>query len=371
MTELKLDLAVDSRQAVRGIDDIADALDDVAGEFRDTADNADRQLGDIEDSLRQLSKVAKQEGKDAGKGLSKGVKSGADDAKSEIASSGREAAASFSGGFDDITGFVQESLANAFAGFGPGGAGLGLLAAAGVGIATALFGQAQEEAEKTAERVEDAYQRMLDAKATFVTDALVKDAILDQSAEDRRRADDIATQAGVDASVVRRALAGDEVAQQELLVALADKKKDAEDRAAKALRDGSRQGAAGIDNQVAAIDNLIGEIEDAGGAWRTAAGDVRATQRAVEDVGSSATESERRAQGIAQGYGAAFAQVRQGAASAKREVEKLPDRVPINAHVYLDKSSVDDYAASTKRNPIQLQGVLKVPHIVVGGRQIL
>jgi hypothetical protein len=72
------------------------------------------------------------------------ARAGLDDFKSEAAGSGREAAASFSGGFDDVAGLVQETAANAFGGFGPMGAAAGIAAAAGVGIIVNKINEAKE-----------------------------------------------------------------------------------------------------------------------------------------------------------------------------------------------------------------------------------
>jgi hypothetical protein len=74
--------------------------------------------------------------------------------RDEAAGTAREAAASFSS-LEDGADVLQETLANAFAGFGPAGMAAGILAAAGVGL---VISQLTDQAEKTNENK----QKMLD-----------------------------------------------------------------------------------------------------------------------------------------------------------------------------------------------------------------
>lgn len=71
--------------------------------------------------------------------------------KEETAQSGREAGASFSGGFEGAIDFGQEVLAQALGGFGAVGAAAGLVAAIGIGQVTAEIEEVNAATEKWAE----------------------------------------------------------------------------------------------------------------------------------------------------------------------------------------------------------------------------
>ncbi|WP_144719239.1 hypothetical protein [Agrococcus jejuensis] len=122
--------------AKREVDRLNDAVGDAEREFEDAARAA-----------KDFGRDAEDAGDDARKGLDRAGE-GLDDFKSEAASSGREAAASFSGEFDDVSDLVQEIAANAFGGFGPAGAVAGLAAAAGIGLAVAGFEAVEERQER-------------------------------------------------------------------------------------------------------------------------------------------------------------------------------------------------------------------------------
>jgi hypothetical protein len=117
--------------------------------------------GDASDAISEVEKLGKatksagddidkmgDKGKKAGKDISSGLK----DAKSEAGQSGREAAASFSGGFADVGDFVQETLANALSGFGPAGAAAGIALAAVVGTLMANAVATQEALAESRQR---------------------------------------------------------------------------------------------------------------------------------------------------------------------------------------------------------------------------
>lgn len=117
--------------------DAADDVDKLGTEAKDTANKVDSAFEKIAASSRSnLRKVDD----DAGK-----AKKGLNDFKDEAHQSGREAAASFSGGFDDIGDFIQETAANAFAGFGKIGGAAGLAAAVGIGFVMNSINEANEK----------------------------------------------------------------------------------------------------------------------------------------------------------------------------------------------------------------------------------
>jgi hypothetical protein len=216
MAELKLAIGVDTRQAIRETKNLGKSLDSLADDFEKAAKEGDVSVDDMIRSLRELSRVAKTEGKETGHNLSKGVSDGVKDAKSEIGSSGREAAASFSGGFDDVGDFAQEAAANAFAGFGPAGAIAGTAAAVGIGIATAAIQAANEEVEGSKQKAAEWAQAFIEAGSTIATAATVAAGLQDIATDPEKydKAKDAAKKWGVDVSTAMRIMAGDSTAIQ-------------------------------------------------------------------------------------------------------------------------------------------------------------
>lgn len=148
MAEMKLDLSVDARKAIRGVGDFGEALGDVVSDLEKVAREGD----DTEDALvKNFRRIADASDK-ASDSVKRDFKKGFDDVKDEAASSGKEAAASFTGGFDDVADFVQETLANALGGLGPVGAVAGVAAAAGLGILVSEVEKATEAVEALQEQ---------------------------------------------------------------------------------------------------------------------------------------------------------------------------------------------------------------------------
>ena len=173
MAEAKLAIAVDARQAVKGVDSFTDALSDVVDEMEKVAKEGDDTERALVANFRDIEQAASKSGKDSGRKLSAGLKEGTDEAKSEVASSGREAAASFAGGFDDVADFAQESIANALSGFGPLGAAAGVAIAAALGAALAGAADAQEKLEAARERAAELAQTLYENRGTLpIEDAI-------------------------------------------------------------------------------------------------------------------------------------------------------------------------------------------------------
>lgn len=160
---LSLDIAANTRQAQsqvkdlgEALEDVADSLDEVASEGKDSGDKLER-------SFRDMARAAEKAGDDVGDGMKKGFKraeQGADEFKSEANSTAKESAASFDGSAESIGDAFQEVAANAFAGFGPAGAVAGIAAAAGIGLAISGFeaiADAQEASEEEIGKWADTY----------------------------------------------------------------------------------------------------------------------------------------------------------------------------------------------------------------------
>lgn len=144
---INVDFASNVKDVIKGTENIADALDDVSDNLKDLGKDGEK----LDDKISQAFKGMADEARTSGKSMGKSVKDGTDkageglqDMKSEAASTAKETAASFSS-IEDAAGALQEVAANAFAAFGPAGMAAGLVAAAGIGLATsALQGQADQ-----------------------------------------------------------------------------------------------------------------------------------------------------------------------------------------------------------------------------------
>lgn len=164
----------------RALDDVADKSTDAASGLErvgDAADDAARQAGtldrDFTAALDNVADEARKAGDDIGDGVRNGVDragDGLNDFKDEAAGTAREGAAAFTGSWDDVGGVVQETLANAFAGFGPVGAAAGVAAAVGFGV---LYTKIREEAEQSEERVDAMFDSFLESEGKYLGDSYV------------------------------------------------------------------------------------------------------------------------------------------------------------------------------------------------------
>lgn len=196
----KLDEGTDT--AAKGMSDYADdartAARRIAGAFDDIADASKKSSKNIDDDID-------------------GAKDGLRDFKDEASGSGREAAASFSGGFDDITSAVQEIAANAFGGFGPIGAAAGIAAAAGIGIITKVFSDSKERAEEAKQEISGWVDAFVEGQGKIREAAITTK--LNELFGDPDRYAKISTdarEAGVSVELYARALAGDAEAAKEV-----------------------------------------------------------------------------------------------------------------------------------------------------------
>jgi hypothetical protein len=134
---LKLDILANVRDFIMKMKSAGASVEDVSDELDDMAKTASK-LGDKTDaSFKQMARGADV----AGDKMKRSLKEPFEEAKREAGQSGREAAASFGGGFEDVADAAQETLANAF---GPLGAAAGIAIAAALGAALQGAADAQE-----------------------------------------------------------------------------------------------------------------------------------------------------------------------------------------------------------------------------------
>jgi hypothetical protein len=219
---LSLDIAANTRQAQSQVKNLGEALDDIGGALDDVARDGDRAGDKLESTFREMGRDAD----DAGRKIKKGVGDGLKEAGQEAKSSGREAAASFSGEFDDVTDFVQETAANAFGGFGPIGAAAGLAAAAGIGLVSAELTKQQEQIDAMKQRYADMYQQAAEDGLNYISTAQIiaqtNDLMFNPDrANEWKSIQEDATKIGIDANTVALARNGHEESLNVVLSATA------------------------------------------------------------------------------------------------------------------------------------------------------
>lgn len=243
------------------------AFEEVANEAEDAGKKIDR---DLTKALDDLGGEAKKAGDDIGRGVGDGfdsAKQGMGDFKDEAASSGREAAASFSGEFDDVSDLVQEVAANAFGGFGPLGMAAGMAAAVGIGLLTAEMERAKERAQETAEGVADLTGELIDMGRSSIGPEQVDEALKKAAttAEDGKVQLDewvqIAERAGINVSDFLRGMAGDSEAAARSLSELTARQGEYDDGLQEVL-DSSVNVARSAEHYARTNRDLAGAIAD-------------------------------------------------------------------------------------------------------------
>jgi hypothetical protein len=135
------DLEQAGRAAGAAFDPIGAGAKDAAGDVQKAFKGTLEQVGDraqaegerVEKAFKEIAAASGKATKEVRQDF-RTAESGLEEFRDEAGSTARESAASFSGSFSDAAGAIQEVAANALAGFGAVGAGLGLAAAAGLGI---------------------------------------------------------------------------------------------------------------------------------------------------------------------------------------------------------------------------------------------
>jgi uncharacterized protein Yka (UPF0111/DUF47 family) len=204
---VRLDLTTDTRDIQKGFKNVEDALEDVADSLDDVAKDGEASTEKLEKSFAELARETKADAKQMGKDVSKSYKGMEQDAgeatdqmKEDSFSNAKEVAASFDGSAESIVDGFQGAAAEMFSGFGPAGAAAGLAAAAGIGLITAEFQKAQEEAAETAAATDEMVASMLESGSTFVTEQAKLNALeaFLGDAEARKKAEEFADKVGVD-----------------------------------------------------------------------------------------------------------------------------------------------------------------------------
>lgn len=294
---LKLDIFANARQLISemkrssaSVEDISDALDDMA---RDGDDAADK----LEGSFKDMARDAKRAGDDIADGVGGGLK----DLKGEAGQSGREAAASFSGEWGDVGDFLQETVANGLGGFGPIGAAAGIAAAAGLGVVTSVITAQQEAADELKARISSAYQTAAEEGRTYLDTAQIiaeaSDLMFNKDrAEEWKRVQEDANLLGLDLYDVIAANAGElskqEEVQKRIAALLEETDGAASDYAGKLILASERWGRVNEDTETAKRKSQeLAEIQK------------RAEQERRDQIERTARVAGERYEGLAQKYG--------------------------------------------------------------------
>lgn len=281
-----------SKDVEGALDDVAGTLDDVARDSKQSADRmgdnydrgareVDRSTQRLEASFRDLARNADRDTRKVGDDLGDNVKRGTRKAeeginefKDEARSSGRESAASFRGEWSDVGEFIQESVANGLAGFGPLGLAAGLAGAVGIGLVTAELGKQGEKAEELKTALTDAYKEAAaegrDYLGTAQIIAAANDIIFDTEGERSKKAAEQAKTLGIDYLTVVRAMAGDLDALKTVTEAA---KQAEEDRLRVMAEDDSAAAALSVELQ--AVRDVAAEYEGLAAQHDTASEQAR------------------------------------------------------------------------------------------------
>jgi hypothetical protein len=138
----KLKVGDAAKDAAKDLGKLGKATDELARDAKSTA-------AKVDSSFEKIAASSKAAAKDVDKSMDKAGE-GLDEFKDESAGTAREAAASFTGSFDDVASTIQETMANAFAGFGPLGVAGGIAAAAGLGFLISSVTEAKERVKELA-----------------------------------------------------------------------------------------------------------------------------------------------------------------------------------------------------------------------------
>lgn len=220
---LSLWIGSDTKDAVRGLNDIEGGLEKVQDELGDTAKDSQKLERKFSDDMRDMQQASQKTGRAIGDDIRDGTRRasrGMDDFRDESKQSLRETAASVRDVSDGLDA-VQEIAANAFIGFGPAGLVAGLTAAAGVGFISAAFDEAQQAADETKARIRSMYQEAAEEGRAFLDEEQViaeaRNILYDENQSRYQQVLKDAKNLGLPWQEVLRAMAGEQEALNNVL----------------------------------------------------------------------------------------------------------------------------------------------------------
>lgn len=173
---ISINLLADVREAVRGADNVADAMDQIADVLKDISREGDRstdrmerdfkgvqrEVDDTADAIKAKMRAAYKSVKDDSGETTTRAKQDLGELKNEALQNASETLSSFDGSIQGIADGIQGTFGGIVSSLGPAGAIGGALAAVGIGLGVALFEKSQEEAEKTREKVAELAAELLE-----------------------------------------------------------------------------------------------------------------------------------------------------------------------------------------------------------------
>lgn len=307
MAGINIDANLDGRNFIRGVGDMAEALEDLQDNVTDVQKDGDKSLEKLEKSFAEVAKASREAGDDIKKGIGKDTKDatkeaqgGLKDLKEESLSTAKESAASFDGSAESIVDSFQEIAANAFIGFGPAGVAAGLAAAAGIGIISAAIVQTEEDTAEAKARIAELGKAMIEAGTdgkkpieNVVNDLLDIVTNGDDAAKTFKNIQKEAEQLGLDAGLLATAYAGgqeaidDQAASFRKLLREAEKQRDAEKERYGIATKESALRVEDLQAEQAELDKVTQETKDAAQAeqdWLASGGNELAAK--AEMVGA-------------------------------------------------------------------------------------
>ena len=220
---LSLNIGANTKDAIKGIDQIGDGLEELQDDLGETVKDSEKLERKFSDDMRDMAAAAEKTGRSVGKEINDGTRKagkGMTDLKDESRQSLRETAASIKDVSDGLDA-VQEIAANALVGFGPAGFVAGAAAATGLGLVSEAIRTAQDDADELKRRLAAAYQSAAEEGRNFLDEAQVQAATLDiifgENQGLYQQAQRDAANLGLSTQEVVRALAGDQDALNHVL----------------------------------------------------------------------------------------------------------------------------------------------------------
>lgn len=225
-----------TRDTDRGLDDIADASRDAERglkDVEDAADDAARVLDrDLTKALKDAEDQAERTGKRVGDDSERGFRRASDatdEFKDEARQNFGEVASSFTGDMDSAADLVQGTLGGLAGSLaGPAGA----LAGVGAGVFGAWYASAQENAEKTEQRVQEMFDDLVESGAEYLSKDFLAQRLQDiyKNTEDAvvswERLEEIVRYTGATEQEVALAFAGDANARVALTERIREKQRE-------------------------------------------------------------------------------------------------------------------------------------------------
>ncbi|MBU1249747.1 MAG: hypothetical protein KJ659_00930 [Actinobacteria bacterium] len=361
---ISISMAADTRAFITGVQKgVIDPLDDAGEILEDLGRDGSRNVDKLEDSLRDaqretddtrkkfsdLQKEIRETGRKSRTDFAKPVGDSADrvkrdldEVRTEAKQNAAEMFSSFDGSFESIADAAQGTLGGLTSGLGGvGGMAAVAAGAAGIGLVTAALNAAKEETERLAEITDKAFSQMQEARQGY----LMEDAILDniteiyESTDQLTKAQNDATKAGLEESLVVRALAGDSEALATAQQLVADKLTEVQTKANDYYKRTGELNFALI-AQEEDLTSVRDELGKTGGAYDAAADRYSSYQQAIKDAESSQRDEIARTRDADQSRWEALG----------RKYEEAAARGPIKLSAELQQPDVDSVRRGIENN---------------------